>query len=179
MTDFFTMKDLLRDIGRRIRSFRKSRGMDQASFAALIGASNRETISRWERGLSSPDAELLANMHKEFDCDIEWLVTGKQQTKKESECVCSPLQLEKRLGDNLFMFKEDLVFDVELMGFILGEGFKSLKGWEEIEEKHRSDILLLVLVLCQKATLEELGAIQHILSAFLRRKLNDDADQEV
>lgn len=47
------------EIGKRIKSARENRGYSQKEFAHLIGAKNT-TVSNWEKGLTRPDADMLA-----------------------------------------------------------------------------------------------------------------------
>lgn len=62
-------------IGRRILMVRESAGLSQSDFASKfrgVGSS----ISKWERGVSAPSAEALADMCEAFDIDPRWLLFG-------------------------------------------------------------------------------------------------------
>ena len=45
-------------IGENIRALRKQRGVSQEELAAKLNVV-RQTISKWEKGLSSPNSEML------------------------------------------------------------------------------------------------------------------------
>ena len=61
-------------VGRRLRQLR---GFDtyQADFARKLGISQSQ-LSRYERGESELDAELLLRISEKFGKTIEWLLTG-------------------------------------------------------------------------------------------------------
>lgn len=52
------------EIGKRIRKYRKERGLSQRQLADKIGVSNGR-VSNWEQGLNRPDADILAKL-----CDV-------------------------------------------------------------------------------------------------------------
>jgi len=45
-------------LGENLKTLRKQRGMSQEILAQQLGVV-RQTVSKWEKGLSVPDAELL------------------------------------------------------------------------------------------------------------------------
>ena len=47
------------EVGKRIKFFREKRGLTQKAFAEEINARNT-TVSNWEKGLTRPDADMLA-----------------------------------------------------------------------------------------------------------------------
>ncbi|MHB9074614.1 MAG: helix-turn-helix domain-containing protein [Desulfobaccales bacterium] len=67
----------MKDIGKRLKEFRESLNMDQQSFAQSVGLSGRDTISKWERGLHYPSADILAIMRKKYLLNVDWLVSGE------------------------------------------------------------------------------------------------------
>ena len=61
-------------IGERIRHVRGS--LSQAEFSGRM-AVHEQTLGKYERNVRLPDAAFLERLHRLFDCDINWLLTGK------------------------------------------------------------------------------------------------------
>ncbi len=61
------------DLGARIRNIRMARGIGQENLAALLGVS-RQSVSKWENGVTMPKTELLLNMLKEMDTSLRELL---------------------------------------------------------------------------------------------------------
>lgn len=61
-------------IGRRIRQVR---GFDltQGDFAEELGISQSQ-LSKYERGLMSPPADVLVRIKQKFKVSVDWLLTG-------------------------------------------------------------------------------------------------------
>ena len=64
----------MKGIGRRIRQVR---GFDltQEAFAVQLGISQSQ-LSKYERGLISPPAEVLLRIKEKFKVSVDWLLTG-------------------------------------------------------------------------------------------------------
>ncbi|OGP74385.1 MAG: hypothetical protein A2Y80_01525 [Deltaproteobacteria bacterium RBG_13_58_19] len=56
---------------------RNDLGLDQKAFGMAIGVAGRDTISRWERGLAFPSANILAIMRQKYRINIDWLISGE------------------------------------------------------------------------------------------------------
>lgn len=65
----------LNKTGKTIARLRKSMGFTQASLAEKLGISDK-AVSKWERGLSCPDASLWNKLSILLDTDIESLMYG-------------------------------------------------------------------------------------------------------
>lgn len=63
-----------RAVGRRLRQLR---GFDltQEAFAEQLGISQSQ-LSKYERGLILPPAEVLLRVKQEFKVSVDWLLTG-------------------------------------------------------------------------------------------------------
>ena len=48
-------------LNENIQSIRKSKGLSQEELAIKLNVV-RQTVSKWERGLSAPDSEMLINI---------------------------------------------------------------------------------------------------------------------
>lgn len=56
-----------------IKAIRKSRGLSQEELAIKLHAV-RQTVSKWERGLSVPDADMLISMSETFEVPVSTLL---------------------------------------------------------------------------------------------------------
>ena len=65
--------DTRKTIGTRIAIARKAAGLDQEALAESIGA-NKQTVSRWERGLRSPNGEYLYAIARTCGCSADFLL---------------------------------------------------------------------------------------------------------
>ncbi len=63
-------------VGKRMRTFRKSTGLNVAGFAKKIRI-GLGTLSELENGISAPSAQTLANLHLYTEINIAWLLTNK------------------------------------------------------------------------------------------------------
>lgn len=63
-------------IGEKLYQLRRSRGLSQEQLAERIGVS-RQTISKWEGGLSTPDLEKLIALADCFEISVDELVREK------------------------------------------------------------------------------------------------------
>ena len=56
-------------INENIKHFRKTRGMSQEEMAVKLNVV-RQTVSKWEKGLSVPDADVLIEMANLLDVSV-------------------------------------------------------------------------------------------------------------
>lgn len=69
-------------LGDTIREIRKARGMSQEALAERLHVV-RQTISKWEKGLSVPDADLLQRLAEVFETDVGSLLGAKIVPEKD------------------------------------------------------------------------------------------------
>lgn len=60
-------------INENIKHFRKAKGISQEEMAVKLNVV-RQTVSKWENGLSVPDADVLINMAKLLDVPVNKLL---------------------------------------------------------------------------------------------------------
>ena len=65
-----------------IKSLRKQKGLSQEELSIKLNVV-RQTISKWEQGLSVPDAEMLVSISEVFDTPVSTLL-GETQEKDDS-----------------------------------------------------------------------------------------------
>lgn len=68
----------MKSLGRRIRQLR---GFDvtQEEFAKLLGISQSQ-LSKYERGVVAPPADVLIRIKGHFRVSIDWLLTGDSES---------------------------------------------------------------------------------------------------
>ncbi|MDG3576014.1 helix-turn-helix transcriptional regulator [Rhizobium sp. YJ-22] len=64
-------------LGRRLADIREEFGLDREELAARFVSVSAAAIANYERGDNVPDANVLAAYHREFDVNLEWLITGE------------------------------------------------------------------------------------------------------
>ena len=66
-------QELKKLIGMRIALARKASSLSQEQLGGIIGA-NKQTVSRWERGIRSPDGEYLRAIADACNCSADFLL---------------------------------------------------------------------------------------------------------
>ena len=65
-----------------LREIRRKKGYNQLKVAMDLNIS-REAISLYETGKRSPDVDLLLRFSEYFEVSIDYLITGKEFSKKD------------------------------------------------------------------------------------------------
>ena len=73
------------EIGRRIATYRKEKGMTQMGLANELGVSY-QAVSNWERGESMPDIAKLEDLSKELGASID-AILGNDKKSKAAESL--------------------------------------------------------------------------------------------
>ena len=71
-------------IGQFINELRTENGLSQYQLDNMIPIS-RETVSKWERGITTPDSSTLLVLSKIFDISINEILLGRRFTKLDSK----------------------------------------------------------------------------------------------
>ena len=64
------------NVGERIRTLRFKNKLSQSMLANLLFVSNK-VVSKWEKGRSIPDANILLDLSNVFGVSIEYILTGE------------------------------------------------------------------------------------------------------
>ncbi len=75
-----------------LKTLRKSRGMSQEVLAQQLHVV-RQTVSKWEKGLSVPDADLLTRIAELFEVSVSTLLGEKIQQEQDTNQVAAQLAL--------------------------------------------------------------------------------------
>jgi len=73
-------------LSENIKNLRKARGLSQEELAARLHVV-RQTVSKWEKGLSVPDSELLIRLAEALDTDVQTLLGETVEEKGEAEAI--------------------------------------------------------------------------------------------
>lgn len=66
-----------------IKTIRKSKGLSQEELATKLNVV-RQTISKWEQGLSVPDSELLVSLSEALDTSVSTLLGENVEQKEDN-----------------------------------------------------------------------------------------------
>ena len=77
-----------------IKSIRKSRGLSQEELAIKLNVV-RQTISKWEQGLSVPDAEMLISISEVFETPVSTILGENidEQEKNDLKVISEKLEV--------------------------------------------------------------------------------------
>jgi transcriptional regulator with XRE-family HTH domain/DNA-directed RNA polymerase subunit RPC12/RpoP len=90
----------LNKIGKFIADLRKSKNLTQEQLAEKLNITDR-AVSKWERGLSLPDASIMIELCNILGINVNELLSGKMIDKEESKETTEKLLLEMAKRDEL------------------------------------------------------------------------------
>ena len=76
-----------------IKKLRKTKGISQEELAIKLNVV-RQTISKWEKGLSVPDSEMLIKIAKELDTTVNVLLGETAESSEITEIQALAAKLE-------------------------------------------------------------------------------------
>ena len=68
-------------LGSRLKALRQEKGLTQKEVAKLIGTTD-VSIGRYEMDARVPKADILNSLAKLYDVEIDYLLTGKEETEQ-------------------------------------------------------------------------------------------------
>jgi len=81
-----------------LKTLRKTKGYTQEELASKLKVV-RQTISKWEKGVSVPDAELLLKIADEFEVSVSELLGAKiEETQNQNEIAVQLAKLNEQLA---------------------------------------------------------------------------------
>ena len=81
-----------------LKAARKAKGLSQEMLADRLHVV-RQTVSKWEKGLSAPSAELLVCLARELDTTVEALLGSEGETAKLQEISARLEAMERQMAD--------------------------------------------------------------------------------
>ena len=101
-------------IGKFIAAKRKEKSITQAEVAESLGITDR-AVSKWERGLSLPDASIMLNLCRILGISITELLTGEATMEEDYKDKAEKLILEirkKEEENNKYLLRLETVIGV-------------------------------------------------------------------
>ena len=83
------------NIGQRIAKCRKNTNISQEQLAEMLEVS-RQTISKWETGLATPDTYNIVQLSRIFRVSVEYLTCGSEEIAESPKCEYIPDQRLER-----------------------------------------------------------------------------------
>ena len=83
-------------LNENLKTLRKQRGLSQQELAVRLHVV-RQTVSKWEKGLSVPDADTLIKIAEILEVSVETLLGGKMSDSEDSEGGKSSSEIAKQL----------------------------------------------------------------------------------
>ncbi|MGN1404883.1 MAG: helix-turn-helix domain-containing protein [Erysipelotrichaceae bacterium] len=80
-------------LSENIKSLRKAKGLSQEELAVKLNVV-RQTVSKWETGLSVPDCDMLIKLSEELDTSVSILLGENVEEKERSELEVIAQKLE-------------------------------------------------------------------------------------
>ena len=77
-------------LNENIRALRKTKGLTQDELAIRLNVV-RQTVSKWEKGLSVPDAEMLQNMAEVFEVSVSQLLGSSINQNENVDIIAEQL----------------------------------------------------------------------------------------
>ena len=93
----------------KLKEIRKISGMTQEELANKLNVS-RQTISKWEKGLSVPDLEMAISFCEVFQISLDDLFKEEKMEKSKTISLEDIMQVNKRNQRNLIMFMSSVFF---------------------------------------------------------------------
>lgn len=77
-------------LNENIKSIRKSKGLSQEELAIKLNVV-RQTVSKWEKGYSVPDAEMLKKIAETLDTEVSQLLGSPIEKNADTDLVAEQL----------------------------------------------------------------------------------------
>lgn len=78
-------------LNENIKNFRKQKGLSQEELAERLHVV-RQTVSKWEKGLSVPDAGLLIRIAEIFETSVSTLLGSTVETTEDKNIIAHKLE---------------------------------------------------------------------------------------
>lgn len=142
-------------LNENLKALRKQKGYSQEELAIKLNVV-RQTVSKWEKGLSVPDVEMLQNIADILECDISQLLdkteiinenntSPAEQLAKIAEQMAIKNQRQKKIGKTIkTILIGILVIALILSGFtiagLIGFNFNTDSSVEDVTEEYVNEI---------------------------------------
>lgn len=83
-----------------LKSFRKSKGISQEELAVRLNVV-RQTISKWEKGLTVPDADTLIRIAEILEVNVSELLGAQVSNKESKDTITNVAEQLSRINEQL------------------------------------------------------------------------------
>lgn len=115
--------------GENLNTLRRQKGMSQEILAQKLNVV-RQTVSKWEKGLSVPDAEMLTRLAEILEVPVGELLGAKIADEKKIDEVAAQLALlngyladknrrRRMIWKSILIAAAAILFSFLILGFIL------------------------------------------------------------
>jgi len=115
------MGHILVEIGKRIAESRRNAGFTQEELANRLGVTP-QALSKWEKGASSPDLEMLTSLCNILEVSADYLVGKKRKTIVENGNLLQQDEIWKHLWDGYQPL--ELVFGSDVVPTFMKNDFR-------------------------------------------------------
>ena len=110
-------------LSKNLKIFRKRKGLTQENVAEALNVV-RQTVSKWEKGISVPDADMLIRLAEVLDVSVSELIGSDVADEKNEDMIAVELarvadQLASRNHRSKKIIKCVLIFLVILLLFLV------------------------------------------------------------
>ena len=84
-------------LNENIKALRKSKGLSQQELAVKLNVV-RQTVSKWEQGLSVPDSDMLVAISEVLETPV-----GTLLARIAAQCLARTILISARTGRKIFM----------------------------------------------------------------------------
>ncbi|MGN0546813.1 MAG: helix-turn-helix domain-containing protein [Acutalibacteraceae bacterium] len=125
-------------LNENLKKLRKQSGLTQEAFAIRLNVV-RQTVSKWEKGLSVPDAQTLQRIAEEFEIPVQELLGSQPNAEENQNGITDQLarineQLAIRNRRSANIWKILCLVLILLVGFLIGKAFSNNSHLEEPEK---------------------------------------------
>ena len=93
-------------LNENIKAIRKSKGLSQQELAVKLNVV-RQTISKWEQGLSVPDSEMLLTLSEALDTPVSTLL-GETVVEPQADAIKAISEISFTLARPILVFSRSL-----------------------------------------------------------------------
>ena len=123
-------------LSEKLYNLRRKQGLSQEALAEKLDCS-RQVISKWENGITTPDAEMLEKYSGLFGVSIDYLV------KEEIEEPTSVQSAEKKSGNGKLLGILGLVISLLGCVFLIVFGAITVFGFETADKIAKSSMIVI------------------------------------
>ena len=130
-----------------LKMIRKSKGFTQEELAAKVNVV-RQTVSKWEKGLSVPDAVTLQKIAEVLDVSVNELLgadlmedTNRNEIAEQLARVNEQLAIRNRRWGQFWKFVGIIILSIFIINLIIVLSFGALRFTLD-KETHREEVII-------------------------------------